>query len=111
MGMMHMGKNNDLQYIPDFGANQMDGAGNKFGQDDLLMRNNKKASDLLEDRCDDQQDMDKSDTICGRKRTFKNTKMRNSNSVRKQGNNSKDADTLIVPDSIENFKATKQSQN
>ena len=53
--------------------------------------------------CDqDMQDDDKSDTLIGRKRTFKNTKLRYSSGQRKSGNNVKEEDQLIVPESIQN---------
>ena len=61
---------------------------------------------MREDQLDE-----KSDTLCGRKRTFKNTKIgKASNSTKKQVMTDKDAYTLIVPESIQNFKALKNSQ-
>ena len=91
--MMQMSKNADLHYIQDFAAQ-------KLGESDLFLGNKKNDNSMD----------DKSDLLCGRKRTYKQTKMRNSSSMKKQGNCNKDSDTLIVPESIDNFKAAKLTQ-
>ncbi len=59
---------------------------------------------------DEETDMDKSDILCGRKRTFKNTKRGNSNSIKKSNNHGKESDQLIVPESIQNFKSQSITQ-
>ena len=61
---------------------------------------NEEKSTMQRQMREDQLD-EKSDTLCGRKRTFKNTKIgKASNSTKKQVMTDKDAYTLIVPESI-----------
>ena len=59
---------------------------------------------------DPDMDMKKSDVLIGRKRTFKNSKIRNNSSIKKSSSHVKDCDQLIVPNSIQNFKIHAQSQ-
>ena len=45
-------------------------------------------------------DMDKSETLCGRKRTFKNTKSKGNSNMKKSNSQFKESEQLIVPEAI-----------
>ena len=107
--------NADSQYIQEFAARNGETGANRNTQERFSNKQEhnpniaKKSQEQNRMSLESEQDHEKSDTLCGRKRTFKNTKLRSNSHMKKSINNGKESDQLIVPDSIQNFKSQNQN--